>query len=318
MRKSEKQNELLQRFPGLIRTGEKLAEYTWFRIGGISDMFCTPRDRYELKSVLTAVKELDIPYVIIGDGSNLLIDDDGFRGIVIRISSGLEPVIENGLLTSEGGLTLSDVLSCAAENNLSGMENLAGIPGTVGGAVFMNAGAYGTSINELLVKAEILTAGFRIETVEPEYFRFRYRWSYLQESGDILLSATFALKEGNRQSIEAEYAGIKQDRAMKHPGEGEFCAGSYFKNLPPEEEGGRRRAAGLYLDRAGAKQFRSGGASVYHKHANMIINRGEATAGDVLRLAEMMKKAAKDKFGIVLEEEVRFLDSENGILYHRS
>jgi len=314
MDRREAYEKLRQKFSDLIITDEPLSTHTYFRIGGPADLFCRASSADDLAGVLDAARELGVPYVLIGEGSNLLVDDRGYRGLIVQFMSGEPPQMAFPLLTVHAGNSLASALDFAASRSLSGLENMAGIPGTIGGAIYMNAGAYGTSVSDILHEAHIVTAGLEERIVDSSYFDFAYRRSSLQEGGDIVVSVTLKLRKGRREDIIAEYNRIKAIRAEKHPGPDLPCAGSYFKNLPPEVPGGRRRPAGYFLDQAGAGAMRVGGAAVFHKHANMIINTGSASARDVLVLADKMKQAVRERFGIELEEEVRYLDAEEGIV----
>lgn len=308
-------NKLLNRFPGVFTRNEPLHKHTCFQIGGNAGIFCLISSIDLLKTVLLTVRELEIPYAIIGGGSNLLVDDGGFRGLVIKFMAEKdEPVIEFPLLKVHAGKTLASVLDFAAEHSLSGLEFLAGIPGTIGGGVYMNAGAFGSSISEILHSARIITGENEITHVTPDYFHFSYRDSILQHNTDIVIDVSLRVKSGTSDEIVNKYIEIKKIRSQKHPPLDTPCAGSYFKNLPPDKPDGHRRPAGYFLEQAGAKSLKSGAAAVYHKHANMIINTGGAKARDVLQLAEKMKTAVYEKFHIRLEEEVCFLDEHKGIL----
>jgi len=314
MNRTDRYAQLAEQFPDIIVRDEPLSRHTSFKIGGAADLFCAVSDVARLASLLQAARTAQIPHVLIGAGSNVLADDRGFRGLVIKLTGGAPPVIDFPLLRAHAGMQLAELLDFAAEHALNGFEFLAGIPGTVGGAVYMNAGAYGSSVSEIIHSAAIVEDGGGVVTVSPGYFRFGYRRSILQSRRDIVVSVAFTVKRGSREAITAEYNRIKAVRAQKHPDGGVPCAGSYFKNLPPEKPGERRRPAGAILEKAGAKSFRVGGAAVFHKHANMIINTGNATARDVLALAKKMKKTVYDRFAVRLEEEVRFLDAEKGII----
>lgn len=314
MDKNRSYRIIQDKFPGIFIKNEPLSKHTSFKIGGAADLFCSLVDTGTFQEVLKELKILSLPFVLIGGGSNLLVDSRGFRGVVVKLSGAGDPEIDFPVLKTGAGTRLQELLEFAAENSLSGLEFLAGIPGTVGGAVYMNAGAYGSSISDILFSAKILDDDFAFVEAGPEYFQFSYRDSILRQTKNIVVSASFIMLKGNKVDIVSEYSRIKSIRAEKHPAPDIPCAGSYFKNLPPENPGEHRRAAGYFLEKAGAKSMRSGGAAVSQKHANMIINENNASAADVLQLAEMMKNAVFEKYGITLEAEVRFLDAEKGIL----
>ena len=303
---------LLQQFPNRIIRNEPLSTHTTFRIGGPADLFCTVRSADKLIQLLCAVRETTVPVVIIGSGSNILADDRGFHGLVIRFFNQNPPELNAPYITVSAGSLLQDVIKFAVNNSLSGLEFLTGIPGSVGGAVYMNAGAYGKSISDILHQAVIIDSDLQVQTVSSEYFQFGYRSSILQTTRFPVVSAVFRVTQGDAETIRTECSRISSIRWEKIPDETIPSAGSFFKNLPPEHPGENRRPAGFFLDKAGAKQMRFGGAAVYEKHANIIINTGTATASDVLQLARKMKTAVMKMFGISLEEEVRFLDAERG------
>ncbi|MFC1554720.1 UDP-N-acetylmuramate dehydrogenase [candidate division KSB1 bacterium] len=307
-------NEFENLFPDIIRKDVIMKDHTSIQIGGPADLFCEVNSKDTLLKVLDAVKKLEILAVLIGAGSNLLVDDKGFRGLIIKMISDDPPEYNDPFISASSGNNLGDILRFAAERSLSGLEFLSGIPGTVGGAVYMNAGAYGNTISDILDKADILDEELQEKTVNAKFFEFDYRYSVLQSRNCFVLSVDLRVNKGEKTDILKEYNRIISIREIKHPDRSLPCAGSYFKNLPPEEEGEHRRAAGYFLDLAGAKKMKTGGASVFEKHANIIVNCGNATSKDVLKLAEKMKEAVYNKFGIELEEEVRYLDSEKGII----
>lgn len=313
-----KYTDLINKFPELISRKVSLKNHTSFKIGGDADLFCQVSDKNDLISVLKEVNLLNIPYILVGSGSNILASSDGYRGLIIKFTSQEKPKVEFPYLTASAGLTLRELLIFAGENSLSGLENFAGIPGTLGGAVYMNAGAYGSSISEILVSAEIINDNYEIETVSPDFFEFEYRNSKIQKEHSIVISIKVKIKKGQQADIEGEYSRIIGIRNSKHPAKDLPCAGSYFKNLPPENPGERRRASGLFLEQAGAKELVSGGAKVYSKHANIIVNNENATSDDVLKLANEMKIKVKEKFNIKLVPEVRYLHPNKGIIKNKS
>ena len=303
---------LMQKFPDLIKRNEPLSTYTTFKIGGPADLFCTVYFSDELTAVLQSACSLEIPAVLIGCGSNVLVDDAGFRGLVVKFVNTESPLLEYPYLTVSAGNSLKTVLEFAAEHSLGGLEFLAGIPGSVGGAIYMNAGAYGKCISDIIRWAVILDEDFHPKKVAAEFFQFSYRSSVLQTVFFPVVSAVFEITRSDSQVIRAEYERILQLRREKVPEDSIPSAGSFFKNLPSEYPGENRRSAGLYLEKAGAKQMRVGDAAVYEKHANIIINTGSATAHDVLKLADRMKTAVANQFHFNLEPEVRFLAANRG------
>ncbi|KPK96233.1 hypothetical protein AMJ80_01165 [bacterium SM23_31] len=298
----------------MIVRDEPLSRHTTIQIGGPADLFCEVNSVKTLLPVLQSSCELRIPAVVIGGGSNLLVDDKGFRGLIVKFVNREPLYLDFPLLTVSAGQTLRELLEYTAEHSLSGLEFLAGIPGSVGGAVYMNAGAYGKTISELVRRAVIIGNDHELQTVSPDFFQFNYRSSILHACPRIVVSVTLEVSRGDASAIRKECERVIAVRAGKHPKPSVPCAGSYFKNLPPERPGENRRAAGYLLEQAGAKSMKIGGAGVYSEHANIIINTGNATAQDVLELGKKMKKAVFEKYNIMLEEEVRFLDAQKGII----
>ncbi|HKI83086.1 MAG TPA: UDP-N-acetylmuramate dehydrogenase, partial [Candidatus Krumholzibacteria bacterium] len=243
-----------------------------------------------------------------GGGSNLLFDDAGLRALVIADRM-TQKTYEGRLIRVESGVGFHELILQSVEQGLSGLEFAAGIPGTVGGAVWGNAGCYGQSIGDFLVTARWIEKDGRVVEVGPAAFEFAYRDSALKRNGNVLVDFALHLNEGNLAQSEATIRKNVQLRERKHP-HGEPCAGSYFKNVPPLDPNDRRIPAGKLLEDVGAKSLRVGGAAVFHKHANIIINAGGATAKDVLTLAAEMKRRVREQFGIELEEEVSYIPPE--------
>ena len=285
-----------------------LWEYANFKVGGTADYFFLASSLEELVGAVRLARQLKMPYYIIGGGYNLLFDDRGFRGLIIK--NGVCGLEKKGPaeVAVYSGTPIRELLEFCVVNGLAGFEFLAGIPGTVGGAVFGNAGAFDRDIGSFLSDALVLNDKGEMVRVNRDYFAFDYRKSRLRASGELLLKATFSLQVGIREEIESEMAENLEKRKTKHPPSGAACAGSYFKN--PAPPGGKRIPAAYFLDRVGAKELCIGGAAVFSGHANFIINRNDATAGDILNLARELKKRVKQKFGIQLEEEVIFLPAE--------
>lgn len=295
----------------IIRKNVKLARYTTFRIGGAADYFVAVKSEKGLVEALKYAAENKIKPFVIGDGSNLLVNDNGFRGIIIRNS--IKGVKKTGTnVAIKAGETLGKLVEFTKENGLTGAEFAAGIPGTVGGAIYGNAGAYGKCIADILVSAKICDFNGNVKEVTKDYFKFDYRWSGLKEKPEIVIEAVFRFEEKAKSEVEEKIKEILHEREGKHPPYPWMCAGSYFKNLPPETEGGRRIAAGLILDKCGVKGMRHKGAEVYVCHANFVMNGGKAKCSDVIELAKILKQMANEKFDVTLEEEVMYL-GENGI-----
>ncbi len=300
---------------GLL-TKEPLRHHTTFRIGGPADFYFPARTADQLVIALRTAHELGMPVFLLGGGSNLLVSDDGFRGLVLR--NAIEEIEFDGSAAQVGGGAdfLHFIYACR-DRSLSGLEFAAGIPGSVGGALYGNAGCYGQDIGSFTLECSIATLdGSKVETKPASWFEFAYRDSRLKRDPRVLLSALIQLRAGDRKAIQTVIDEKLEIRRQKHPQwRIEPTAGSYFKNLPPDWQmpgaklspGTRRVAAGQLLDEVGCRGLRVGDAMVFAKHANIIVNAGHATARDVLTLAEMMKLKVREKFDVELEEEVMFL-----------
>jgi UDP-N-acetylmuramate dehydrogenase len=291
-------------------TGVDLKNFSNFKIGGPADYYFGAATLDELRTVVSIAVNTRFRYYVIGGGFNLLFDDAGFRGLIIRnMCRGLDFEPDSFRLTVLGGTPLSDLTSFCRDRGLGGMEFLAGIPGTVGGAVFGNAGAFGRSIGELLTEASLMdSSGVERRGVPPGELEFGYRDSRLKRTREIVLSAVFRLIPADKAKVASCMDAYLALRAERHPARDMAYAGSYFKNpLGPD---GKRMAAGKLLEQVGAKQLTVGGAAVYHGHGNFIFNRGDATATDIRELAAILKTKVKDRFGLQLEEEVIFLPAE--------
>lgn len=288
-----------------LREGVPLKEYSHFRIGGKADYFFECRTLFELEACLQAARKREIPFYFIGGGYNILFDDRGFRGLIIK--NRIKGVKECGSFHLEAlsGTPLEDVVRFCRERGWAGCEFLAGIPGTVGGALYSNAGAFDRGIGDLFVEASVLHPDGKTEKAGPDFFDFGYRNSLLGEKNVLVLRAVFGLEPGNPEEIESRIQENLRSRRCKHPSPGIACAGSYFKN--PMLPTGKKVPAAFLLEKVGAKRMRSGGAAVYSRHANFIINRRDAASKDVRELASRLKKKVKAKFGIVLKEEVVFV-----------
>jgi UDP-N-acetylmuramate dehydrogenase len=284
-----------------------LSAMSSFGIGGPADFFFEARSEEDLEKAVALAARERFPFYVIGGGTNILFDDAGFRGLVIR--NRLEGIVREGeRLRVLSGTGLSAVLRETLSAGLSGLEFLAGIPGTVGGAVYGNAGAYGWSVGEVLEMATLLCPGGERKTMTREALGFGYRDSALKQGVGIVLDAVFVCSPGDTLTSEAKIRDILEKRRTKHPPLGTACAGSYFKNSCSAT--GERIAAGQLLEQAGARGLSVGDAAVYENHCNFIINMGNAGSRDVLLLAEELKKLVLRKFGVRLEEEVIHLRAD--------
>ncbi len=285
-----------------------LREHAHFRVGGPADYFFEASSLVELLLALRVARQHGIPFYVMGGGYNLLFDDDGFRGLIIKNRArGIEKKGPSQI-EALSGTPIWEVLAYCVENGIGGFEFLAGIPGTIGGAVCGNAGAFDRSIGSFLTEALVLDKRGEKIRVDRDYFAFSYRQSRMRTEKDLLLKAAFSLQQGTRQKIEITIAENLAKREKKHPPKNIACAGSYFKN--PVLADGNRVPAAHFLEQVGAKNRSFGGAAVFSGHANFIINEKDATSKDILGLAGELKKLVKNKFGIELEEEVIYLPTE--------
>lgn len=285
-----------------LKQNVALAPYTTFRIGGKADLFFLAEKPEELIFAVRTARKLSLRFFVLGGGSNVLVSDSGFKGLVIK-NECRQVWIKEKKVTCQSGVLLTDVVSSTCQHSLSGLEFAAGIPGTVGGAIRGNAGAFGESIGDILERAVVLSPNGEIKEVDKDFFQFGYRQSILKRTGEVLLSATFQLKSRNSEQIEKKVEDNLQKREERLPWR-EKSAGCFFKNIVQSET---KISAGLLLDRIGAKGMREGGAEVSTKHANFLINSGNARADDIIRLARKLKSEVKEKFDIDLEEEVVYI-----------
>ena len=288
---------------------EPLSRHTSFGIGGPAALLVSVGSVRELAAALNAARAAGVEPLLLGAGTNLLVSDEGFPGLAVHVEL-LDIHIDerSARVVAGAGVPATRLVDEAIAAGLAGLEFAAGLPGTVGGAVAGNAGCFGSSFGDLLAGATVVTRDGSVEELtDPRRFAFDYRCSSVADQGLAVAAARFRLEPGDRAALERRAAGHLASRAERHPPPGARTAGSYFKNLPPEEPGGRRRGAGELLDRAGAKGLAVGDAAVFEGHANIIVNRGGATARDVLELARRLREIVRDRFGVELEPEVRFV-----------
>jgi UDP-N-acetylmuramate dehydrogenase len=288
-----------------------LSEWSWFRIGGPADLLFRAESVGDLEKAVAWAREAGKRFYIIGGGSNLLFDDEGFRGVVIRNEvRGLER--RGSVVTAFSGTPLESLVEFLVERSMAGLEFLAGIPGTVGGAVCGNAGAFGRSIGEAVRDVDLLLGNGQTAVRTKAEMAFAYRRSHLQDDHQIISGVRFDVEPGDPALIRRRVKDYLESRSGKHPRPGTPCAGSYFKN--PVLRDGTKLAAGRLLDQAGAKGLRVGDAAVFQGHANFIINLGRASARDVLALAAELKERVRNGFGVELEEEVVYLPATASML----
>ncbi|MFC8686632.1 UDP-N-acetylmuramate dehydrogenase [Brevibacillus porteri] len=290
-------DELMQAGIEKVWTDEPLANHTTWRIGGPADLLIQPKDKASLQKALQIIHRHEIPWSVIGRGSNLLVRDRGIRGAVLKVAEGLSHCEFRGEEVCVGaGYSMIRLAVETGKMGLTGMEFAGGIPGTVGGAVYMNAGAHGSDLSRILIDAEILFENGESKVLSNEELSFSYRTSLLQKQKGIVLEARFQLRTGDRKEIAATLAANKDRRRNTQPLQMP-CAGSVFRN-PPNDHAGR------LIEAAGLKGYRVGGAQVSEKHSNFIVNCGGATAADVLTLIDHVRSTILEKNGIDLHPEV--------------
>ena len=285
--------------PEILRD-EPMSRHTTFRIGGPADVFVTPKDEKQTAEVLAAVRRSGLPFFILGNGSNLLVSDSGFRGVVIRIYRNMSDIDVSGEEIRAGAGALLSAIAAAARNaDLTGFEFASGIPGTLGGAVVMNAGAYGGVMKDVLVSAKVLTPQGEIKTLGLPELKLGYRTSIIKEEDLVVLAAVMRFEKGDPAAIRDKMQDLQQRRVSKQPLEFP-SAGSTFKR--PEGY-----FAGKLIQDAGLRGFTVGGAKVSDKHCGFVINADHATADDVMRLIHQVSDRVFENSGVRLEPEVRFL-----------
>jgi UDP-N-acetylmuramate dehydrogenase len=292
-----------------VREDVPLADHTSLGIGGPAALFVEADSVDRLAATIAAARAQSLEVLVLGGGTNLLVSDEGFDGLVIRLR--LEELSVDpraGAIRVGAGVGAADLVEQTIAAGLGGLQFAAGLPGTVGGAVAGNAGCFGATFGERIAWAVVVGADGVVERVDdPGWFRFEYRRSRVQRDGGVIAEVGFDLAAEETSRLRDEADGYLEQRANKHPRPDARTAGSYFKNLPPEEPGGRRRAAGALLEQVGAKQMSVGDAAVFERHANIVINRGAARARDVLELTAQMAARVRERFGVELEPEVRYV-----------
>lgn len=305
--KKEKKDELLLGLDAIAGAGRvkkdvSMADYCSFRCGGRAAYFCEPADEASAAALLALLKREGADFVVIGNGSNMLFKDSGYKGVVVHIgkAQALSGVSVNGnVITAGAGAMFAAVSREAARAGLSGLEFACGIPGSVGGAVFMNAGAYEQDVKAVLRSVRCAGADGAIKTLPAEELDLSYRHSVFEESGELVLSAEFELQPADPAAIEARMADLTQRRSEKQPLQYP-SAGSFFKR--PEGH-----FAGKLIEGSGLKGLKLGGAQVSELHAGFIINAGGATASDVIDLMKVVQETVFNDSGVMLEPEVRII-----------
>ena len=293
----------VEKLPNIeFKLDEPLSKYTFTKTGGPADVLAFPKTREELVEIVDTARTNQVPITVIGNASNLIIKDGGIRGIVIILPNFHRIEVSETKVTAEAGATIINTTIAAQKAGLTGIEFAAGIPGSVGGAVFMNAGAYGGEIKDVFESAEVLLPDGHITTLTHEDMNFSYRHSTVQDDGGIVISATFALKRGNKITIQEEMDRLNELRRSKQPLEYPSC-GSVFKRP-------KGHFTGPLIIKAGLQGKIIGGAQVSMKHAGFIVNIKHATATDYLDLIHLIQKTIKEKFDVELQTEVRIIGEE--------
>lgn len=283
-----------------IRQKEPMSKHTTFRIGGTADFFVMPKNREQIEAVLKLAKEENIPYLFVGNGSNLLVSDEGIRGVVIQIAGNFKQTeVHDCQIKAQAGISLAQLAKIALSHELTGFECLAGIPGTLGGAVAMNAGAYGGEIKDVLVQATVLDQEGHIVTLSKEELDLSYRSSVVTQKGYVVLEVLLELQKGKASEISAQMEELAKKRREKQPLDYP-SAGSTFKR--PEGY-----FAGKLIEDAGLRGFSVGDAQVSEKHCGFVINRQNASAKDVQTLIQQVQNEVEQKFGVRLETEVKMI-----------
>ena len=277
---------------------EPLLRHNSWKIGGPADVLFIPQTFSALRKAVRLAEEYEVPITILGNGTNVLIQDSGIEGLVIKLSELRRTVVKENRITASAGVSLPYLASLAQKHGLTGLEFAVGIPGTVGGAVFGNAGAHGRSIQDVVSEAAVMDFSGRVTKLGSGDLVFGYRTSAFTKDS-IILWASFSLQKGSRKAIRETMDCYLKCRRETQP-VGEATAGCVFKN-PPEG------SAGYFIEKAGLKGLREGNARVSMKHANFIVNEGGATASDVLRLIEKIKEEVLKEFGVELKGEIKVL-----------
>ena len=294
---NEKINQILEGID--IRFQEPLKHYTFTKVGGNAEFLAFPRNQYELKRIVQFANQEQIPWMVLGNASNIIVRDGGIPGFVIMFARLRDISVDGYVIEAEAGAKLIDTTHVALHHSLKGFEFASGIPGSVGGAVFMNAGAYGGEIAHVLVSCKVLTKVGEIETLSASELAFGYRHSKIQETGSIVISAKFALSPGNHEQIKQEMDRLTHLRQLKQPLEYPSC-GSVFKRPVGH-------FAGQLISEAGLKGYQIGGVEVSEKHAGFMVNVDNGTAKDYEDLIAYVIEAVEAHSGVRLEPEVRII-----------
>ncbi len=301
---SHKQIEELEKGPyGICRRKANLADYTTFHIGGPCDLLLEPTTELELVAALRFLRSEKIPYYILGRGSNVLVRDGGFEGVILALADKYSKIIIDGNeVQAEAGASIRRIAHLSFKAGLTGMESLAGIPGSAGGGAIMNAGAFGSEMSQVLGMVRVIDQEGNRKTYDRPELTFGYRKSLLMDQGDVVSSLSFRLKPADPEEIQKRYLAIRAKRDASQPLNA-YSAGSIFKR-PSEAPAAR------LIDQAGLKGKSVNDAQISEKHAGFIVNRGHAKAADVLELIGMVTDIIQDRYGIKLETEIKIIGKD--------
>ena len=292
-------NKINNETSSLCLMNESLKKHTTYGIGGPADLMIFPKSKQDLMKVIAIINENKLQLTILGSGSNVLVSDNGIRGAVISLKNSLKQIeVVDNILYAECGTMLGKIVKHAVKNDLIGLENLNGVPGTLGGALIMNAGAWGGEISENLIHVELINSSSEIKKILKKDLNFSYRQSSFNKD-DILLSAKFSLKKADKDIIKENFIEAQSGRKKSQP-LNKRSAGSLFKN--PKDN-----SAGKLLDDAGLKGLRIGDAKISDKHANFFINEGDASSTDMLMLIKKAHQEVKERFNVNLSLEVKLM-----------
>jgi UDP-N-acetylmuramate dehydrogenase len=304
-------DSLISRLPksAVVRRDARLRDFTTFKLGGSCPALIDCPNAEVLCETAAALAARGIEFIVIGQGSNLLVSDSGIGAVVLRYCTEQHDIEVDGCRVRVSGNTiLDDLARVTIEHGVGDISYCSGIPGTVGGAIVGNAGAFGQQIGDVVESVRLMDRSGVIENASADTLAFEYRSSILKETGAVVLDTVLKLKPGDRETMQKERERILELRRTKHPDwKTTPCAGSVFRNVDPTSAAERRQAAGWFLEQAGAKDLRVGGARLYGKHANIIIAEPAATASDVFQLSEQMAAAVRDMFGFELVREIKLL-----------
>ncbi|MEO1771153.1 UDP-N-acetylenolpyruvoylglucosamine reductase [Enterococcus sp. AZ071] len=295
--------KLVEAMPAMtILLNKPLMDYTYTKTGGPADVLAFPKNKKEIKQLVDYCRENRIPWLVLGNASNLIVKDGGIRGVVMMLTDMTKVAVEGDTITAEAGAKLIDTTYVALEHSLTGFEFACGIPGSIGGAVFMNAGAYDGQLQDVFESVDVLLADGTFETWKSEQMDFSYRHSAIQDQPAIVLNARFKLTHGDYDSIQKRMTELTELRQLKQPLEYPSC-GSVFKRPAGH-------FTGKLIQDAGLQGLKWGGAQISMKHAGFIVNVDQATATDYIELIAHIQQVIKEKFEVTLETEVRIIGED--------